>query len=117
MPRMKAIRVDEFGEPSVLEVVEVERPSPDEGEVLVEIKSAGVNYADTMRRRNQYVELQELPFTPGSEIAGTVAEVGASVEDVSVGDRVVTLTGTGGYAGYAAAPGQCKATSFFPVCE
>jgi NADPH2:quinone reductase len=104
MPQMKAIRVDEFGEPGVLEVVEVERPSPDEGEVLIEIASAGVNYADTMRRRNQYVEPQELPFTPGSEIAGTVAEAGESVEDVSVGDRVVTLTGTGGYAGYAVAP-------------
>src|SRR5215210_2387999 len=101
MPQMKAIRVDEFGEPEVLELVEVERPSPDEGEVLVEIKSCGVNYADTMRRRNQYVESQELPFTPGSEIAGTVAEVGDGVQDVSVGDRVVTLIGTGGYAGYA----------------
>jgi NADPH:quinone reductase len=106
MPQMKAIRVDAFGEPAVLEVVEVEQPSPDEGEVLVEIASAGVNYADTMRRRNQYVEPQELPFTPGSEIAGTVAEVGESVEDVNVGDRVVTLTGTGGYAGYAAAPAR-----------
>jgi NADPH:quinone reductase len=106
MPQMKAIRVDAFGEPDVLEVVEVERPSPDEGEVLVEIASAGVNYADTMRRRNQYVEPQELPFTPGSEIAGTVAEVGESVEDVNVGDRVVALTGTGGYAGYAAAPAR-----------
>src|SRR5215207_8339511 len=91
MPRMKAIRVDEFGEPEVLEPVEVERPSPGESsEVLIEIASSGVNYADTMRRRNQYLEPQELPFTPGSEVAGTVVEVGDGVDDVSAGDRVVT---------------------------
>ncbi|MCA1719225.1 MAG: zinc-binding dehydrogenase [Actinobacteria bacterium] len=106
MVQMKAIRVDEFGEPEVLEPVEVERPSPGEGEVLIETSSAGVNYADTMRRRNQYVEPQELPFTPGSEVAGTVAEVGDGVEDVNVGDRVVTLLGTGGYAAYAVAPAR-----------
>src|ERR687894_123316 len=106
MAQMKAIRVDEFGEPEVLKHVEVERPSPDEGEVLIEIKSAGVNYADTMRRRNQYVESQWLPFTPGSEAAGTVAELGNGVEDVNVGDRVVTLLGTGGYAAYAVAPAR-----------
>src|ERR671916_1917618 len=104
MPQMKAIRVEEFGEPDVLEYVDVERPSPDEGEALIEVRSVGVNYADTMRRRNQYVEHQELPFTPGSEIAGTVAEVGEGVENVNVGDRVVTLLGTGGYAEYTVAP-------------
>jgi NADPH2:quinone reductase len=106
MSRMKAIKVEEFGEPEVLQLGEVEKPSPDEGEVLVEVKSAGVNYADTMRRRNQYVERQELPFTPGSEIAGTVAEVGESVEGVNTGDRIVTLLGTGGYAEYVVAPAR-----------
>ncbi len=106
MPRMKAIRVDEFGDPDVLEYVDVERPSPGEGEVLVEVKAAGVNYADTMRRRDQYLEPQELPFTPGSEVAGVVAEVGAGVEDANEGDRVVTLLGIGGYAEYVAAPAQ-----------
>src|SRR5919107_2168069 len=106
MPQMKAIRVEQFGEPDVLEYVDVERPSPDEGEALIEIRSVGVNYADTMRRRNQYVEHQELPFTPGSEIAGTVAELGEGVEEVSVGDRVVTLLGTGGYTEYTGVPAR-----------
>src|SRR5919107_1348610 len=113
MPQMKAIWVEEFGEPDVLEYVDVERPSPGEGEVLIEVKSVGVNYADTMRRRNQYVEQQELSFTPGSEIAGTVAEVGEGVEEVNVGDRVVTLLGTGGYAEYALVP----ARSLIPLPE
>ncbi len=103
MSQMKAIRVEEFGEPEVLQYVDVERPEPGEEEVLIEVRSAGVNYADTMRRRNQYVESQDLPFTPGSEVAGTVAEVGEGVEDVSIGDRVVSLVGTGGYAEYAVA--------------
>ena len=106
MAQMKAIKVEEFGEPEVLQHVDVGRPSPGEGEVLIEVRSAGVNYADTMRRRNQYVESQDLPFVPGSEVAGVVAEVGEGVEDVSAGDRVVTLLGTGGYAEYAVAPAQ-----------
>jgi len=103
---MKAIKVEEFGEPGVLQHVDVGRPEPGEGEALIEVRSAGINYADTMRRRNQYVEAQDLPFIPGSEVAGIVAEVGEGVDDVSAGDRVVTLLGTGGYAQYAVAPTQ-----------
>jgi NADPH:quinone reductase-like Zn-dependent oxidoreductase len=52
MARMKAVLVEEFGEADVLQYVVVERPEPGEGEVLIEVRSAGVNYADTMRRRN-----------------------------------------------------------------
>jgi NADPH2:quinone reductase len=111
--QMKAIQVSEFGESDVLELVEVEKPSPSEGEVLIEVKAAGVNYADTMRRRNQYLEETPLPFVPGSEVAGVAAEVGADVEDVSEGDRVVTLLGIGGYAGYVAAP----ARNLIPIPE
>ncbi len=106
MPQMKAIRVEEFGDPGVLKLAEVERPEPGEGEVLIEVRSAGVNYADTMRRQNQYVVRQELPFTPGSEVAGVVAGLGPGAEGVSEGDRVVTLLGTDGYAEYAVAPAR-----------
>jgi len=103
---MKAIKVEEFGEADVLRYVDVERPEPGEGEVLIEVRSAGVNYADTMRRRNQYLEPQDLPFTPGSEVAGTVAEAGEGLDDVAVGNRVVSLLGTRGYAEYAIAPAR-----------
>lgn len=106
MPRMRAIVVEEFGEPEVLRYTDVERPEPGEGEVLVEVRSSGINYADTMRRRDQYLVRQELPFVPGSEVAGTVAAVGEGVEDVAAGDRVVALIGTGGYAEYAVAPAE-----------
>ncbi len=113
MSQMKAIVVEEFGEPEVLRYADSERPAPDEGEVLIEVRSAGVNYADTMRRRNQYLVPQELPFTPGSEVAGVVSEVGEGVEDVSTGDRVVSLLDAGGYAEYAVAPAQ----SLIPLPE
>jgi NADPH2:quinone reductase len=106
MAQMKAIKVEGFGEPEVLRHVDVECPEPVEGEALIEVRSAGVNYADTMRRRDQYVEAQDLPFIPGSEVAGIVAEVGEGVDDVSAGDCVVTLLGTGGYAEYAVAPAR-----------
>lgn len=113
MAQMKAILVEEFGEPEVLRYTDVERPAPSEGEALIEVRSAGINYADTMRRRNQYLIPQELPFTPGSEAAGVVSDVGEGVEDVNPGDRVVCLLGTGGYAEYAVAPTQ----SLIPLPE
>ena len=104
MASMQAILAEEFGEPDVLQYTEVERPSPGQGEALIEVRSIGVNYADTMRRRNQYLVPQELPFVPGSEVAGVISEAGDGVDGVSVGDRVVTPLGEGGYAPYAVAP-------------
>lgn len=111
MPQMKAVVAEKLGEPEVLRYVDVERPSPGEGQVLVEVEAAGINYADTMRRRDQYLTRQRFPFTPGSEVAGTVVEVGEGVENASEGDRIVTLLDTGGYADFAVAP----ATSLIPL--
>ena len=113
MVRMKAIVAEKPGEPDVLRYVEVERPSPGEGEVLIGVEAAGVNYADTMRRRDQYLTRQTFPFTPGSEVAGTVVGVGENVGNASEGDRVVTLLDSGGYADFAVAP----AASLIPVPE
>ena len=106
MPSMRAILVEEFGEPDVLRYTDVERPGPGPDDVSIEVRAIGVNYADTMRRRNQYLVPQELPFIPGSEVAGVVSGLGESVDDVGVGDRVMTLLGTGGYAPYAVAPAR-----------
>lgn len=103
---MNAVMVREFGEPEVMRYEEADVPEPSMGEVLVEVRSVGVNYADTMRRRNQYVIRQELPFVPGAEIAGLVTQLGEGVENVSVGDRVVALVGEGAYAEQALAPSQ-----------
>lgn len=98
---MKVVQFSEFGGPDVLNVIEKEVPAIGNEEVLIEIKAIGINYADTARRQGSYVVPTELPFIPGAEIAGVVAEVGENVQRVTKGDRVVTLIGSGGYAEYA----------------
>ncbi|MFC4558431.1 zinc-binding alcohol dehydrogenase family protein [Virgibacillus kekensis] len=100
---MKAIQFKQYGGPGVLEKVETERPSLNENDVLIEIKAIGVNYADTARREGQYVVPTKLPFIPGAEVAGVVAEIGSNVQGVHKGMRVITLIEAGGYAEYAVA--------------
>lgn len=100
---MKAVQLQEYGGPEVLKMVEIERPTPTGREVLIEIKSIGVNYADTARREGQYVVKTPLPFIPGAEIAGVVAAVGEKVTTVKPGTRVVTLIESGGYSEFALA--------------
>jgi NADPH:quinone reductase-like Zn-dependent oxidoreductase len=111
---MRAVRYHEHGEADVLGVEEVPRPTPDRNEVLVEIKAASVNRVDVMFRSGQYGELP-LPAIPGGDGAGIVAEVGAGVERVSVGDRVIASgldRATGGtFAEYAAIPASKLASS------
>jgi NADPH2:quinone reductase len=85
---MKAIQLQEFGGADAFEYVELEDPTPGEGEVLVEVVRSGVNFADTHSTRNDYLAEQQLPLVPGAEIAGRTAD----------GTRVVALVGTGGYA-------------------
>lgn len=97
---MKAVQFKEYGEPDVLEVVKIKTPSVDESEVLIEVKAIGVNYADTARREGQYVVPTKLPFTPGAEVAGVITEVGANVQGIEKGMRVVALIESGGYADY-----------------
>lgn len=100
---MKAIQINTFGGPEELRYCDVDEPSPSNGEVIVHVEAIGVNYADTMRRQNQYVVDTPLPFIPGSEIAGTVKEDG---EVLKAGTRVVALTGTNAYAEQVAVPEQ-----------
>src|SRR5919201_3563564 len=92
---MRAIQQQEFGGPEVLELVELPTPEPQDGEVLVRVTRAGMNFADTHQRRNDYLAAQQLPLVPGGEVAGVREDTG---------ERVVALCGTGGYAEYATAP-------------
>lgn len=85
---MKAIRVHEFGDPSVMKLEEVPDPSAAAGQVLVDVKAVGVNPVDTYIRSGQYASLPPLPFTPGADAAGVVAVVGSGVQDFKPGDRV-----------------------------
>jgi len=97
---MKAIRVHEFGGPEVLKLESVDDPSPQEGEVLVRVRAAGVNPYDTYMRSGSYgANNPALPYTPGSDAAGTVERVGPNVKEWKAGDRVYTAgTRTGAYA-------------------
>ena len=99
---MRAIRVQTHGGPEVLEVAEIGSPSPGPREVLVDVAASGVNFIDTYQRSGTYQ--LPLPFTPGSEGAGTVAEVGAEVTEFAVGDRVAWAMTPGSYAERAAVP-------------
>ena len=85
---MKAIRVHQFGDPSVMKVEDLPDTSPGAGQVLVDLKAAGVNPVDTYIRTGQYAFLPPLPYTPGSDAAGVVAAVGSDVQGVTVGERV-----------------------------
>jgi NADPH2:quinone reductase len=104
---MKAIRVHQFGDPSVMKLEEVSDRSAGAGQVIVDIKAAGVNPVDTYIRSGQYAFKPPLPYTPGSDAAGVVAAVGSEVPDIKIGDRVYimgTIDGraVGAYADRAA---------------
>ena len=96
---MKAIRVSEYGGPSVLKLEEVPTPQPGPNQVLVRIHAVGVNPVDTYLRSNTDNRGPKLPYTPGSDAAGLVEVVGSGVTQVKVGDRVyVGGTSSGTYA-------------------
>ena len=101
---MKAIQVHKFGGPEVLEVHEVPTPKPGPGQILVRVKAAGVNPYDTYMRNGTYAIKPPLPYTPGSDAAGTVEAVSDGVKKFQVGNRVYTAkTLSGAYAEYALA--------------
>ena len=93
---MKAIVVESHGGPEVLVPREVEKPTPKANEALVRIEAVGVNFIDVYHRTGLYP--MKLPFTPGSEAAGTVEAVGSDVSEVRAGDRVAYAMAPGAYA-------------------
>ena len=101
---VKAIVAREAGAPDVLELREVERPSPRPNEVLIKVAAAGVNRADLLQRQGHYQAPPEVSPILGLEVSGTVAEVGAEVSNWAVDDPCVALLAGGGYAEYSAAP-------------
>ncbi|MDX6266189.1 MAG: NADPH:quinone reductase [Frankiales bacterium] len=85
---MRAVQISEFGGPEVLRVTEVPDPVPSDGQVLVDVTSAGVNYADTHQVENSYLSATTLPMIPGSEVVGKLPD----------GTRVAAFALSGGYA-------------------
>src|SRR5215210_2911038 len=98
---MRAVQIEEFGGPEVLRVADLPKPEPGDGQVLIEVSRAGINFADTHQRENTYLARFEVPMVLGGEVAGTTPD----------GQRVVALIGQGGYAEYAVAP----AANVFPI--
>ncbi|WP_406208977.1 NADP-dependent oxidoreductase [Kitasatospora sp. NBC_01560] len=90
---MKAVRFSRFGDPGVLEIVDLPAPHPGPGQIRIAVRAAGVNVSDWKKRRG--LMDQELPQTLGHEAAGTVDALGEGVSDVAVGDRVLGLSGAG----------------------
>jgi NADPH:quinone reductase len=93
---MRAARISEPGGPEVLEVAEIDPPEPGEGEVLVAVQAAGLNFIDTYQRSGAYP--LELPATLGLEGAGEIVAVGPGVTHRHVGDRVAWADAPGSYA-------------------
>ncbi len=95
---MKAILCKEWGGPEKLIVEDVPSPSAGPGEVIIDTKAAGVNFADTVIIQGTYQLKPDFPFTPGLEVAGVVVQLGDGVDSVSVGDRVVGIPNIGAFA-------------------
>lgn len=95
---MKAMLSTAVGGPETLELTELPDPVPGKGELLLRVHAAGVNFPDTLMIRDLYQMKPPRPFAPGGEIAGEVLAVGDGVSGYAPGDRVLALTGHGGFA-------------------
>ena len=93
---MRAVQIKEFGGPEVLEVVDLPDPEAGDGEVVVTVARAGMNFADTHQRENQYLAKAELPLIPGQEVSGRTPD----------GRRVAVMVPNGAYAEKVAAPAR-----------
>ena len=95
---MKALVCNEFGPTENLALEERPVPTPGKGEILVDIKAAGVNFPDVLTVQGKYQFKPELPFVPGGEVAGIVTAVGEGVTSRKVGDKVISTIQIGGFA-------------------
>lgn len=108
---MKAIEITKAGGPEVLALVDVARPEPKAGEILIEVHYAGVNRPDCLQRAGLYNPPADASPLPGLEVSGVIAALGAGVSGWAVGDAVCALVAGGGYAQYV----TCRADHALPV--
>jgi NADPH2:quinone reductase len=101
---MKAVEVHAIGGPETLHLIDVPTPVPGPEDILIEVESAGLNYADIMMRRGLYHGGPKPPFIPGFEAAGHIAACGEKVQHLAIGQRVVAMTGIGSYAQFVSVP-------------
>src|SRR5438128_868285 len=108
---MKAVQINNYGHVDVLQIVDIEKPKPGKGQVLIENYASCINPIDIILREGHMAKMMPLKFpaTLGSDLAGVVAEVGEGVENVSVGDKVygsgIVLAGaSGAFAEFTVSP-------------
>lgn len=102
---MRAAIVTRFGAPDVIQVSEIPDPTPGPGEVSIDVTRAAVGLVDVFIRQGLYKDREvppQPPYVPGLEVAATVRELGDGVDGLTVGEPVVTLSGSGAEGGYAA---------------
>ena len=101
---MRAVLCNQFGPPEDLVVGEVPDPTPGPGEILIDVKAAPVTFPDTLMLEDKYQFKADLPYIPGSEVAGVVTALGEGVDNIQIGSRVLCgLGAVGGYAEFAGA--------------
>lgn len=101
---MRAVVCKQFGPPENLVIEEMEDPTPGAGEVVIEVRACPITFPDTLQLEDKYQFKVDLPYVPGNEVAGVVTAIGEGVDDVAVGDRVISsLNGSGGFAELAVA--------------
>ena len=110
---MKAALCKRLDGPAGVEIADIAAPKPGNGEVVVKVKAAALNFFDTLITRGKYQARPELPFSPSAEVAGEVVRVGAGVTDVRSGDRVMAYIGWGGAREEIVAP----ASALVPIPE
>jgi NADPH:quinone reductase len=101
---VRAVVCGELGPLETLAIEDIPSPTPGEGQVVVDVRAAGVNFVDGLICQGRYQIKPATPFVPGSEIAGDVAAVGTGVSGIEVGDRVIAFTGFGGFAQQVTVP-------------
>ncbi len=105
--KMKAIGLEEFGGPEVLQVIEMDRPRPADDQVLVRVQGVSLNFADVQTRKGAFHGGgAAFPLVPGLDCFGIAEEVGAQVGGIRPGDRVIAFPHTGTYAQYVLADGN-----------
>ena len=95
---MKAIVCNEWCKPEELKISEIKNPTLDDNAVRVEIHASGVNFPDVLIVQGKYQYKPPFPFSPGSEVAGIISEIGKNVKSLKVGDRIMAVTGHGAFA-------------------
>jgi NADPH2:quinone reductase len=103
---MKAIVCKDWGPPDSLQLEDLPDLVPGSGEVVVDVRAAGVNFPDVLTVQGKYQVRPPLPFTPGNEFAGVVRAIGDGVQGFAPGDRVIGFTRTGAFAEQALAPAE-----------